>query len=310
MLAALAVAATAAAGPQPVRFERFVRTDLRLSGVAWTGSEWIYTSENTGRFEASGPAGRPRRVLVRIKQGGEEVRCAAAPGGGGFRRGDVYCHLPDDRVVRLGPHSVRVVAQLPRYRNGNSDGAMTFDRPGGRFGGGLVAATGGSSSNGGAVYVLHGNGSLDRVGEFAGPGGPDNLVIAPRRFGTASGWAVLAIDEDSKRGRLLAVDADGRTKELIGSLGNGLNPIAAIAPASIARGDAIPGLYLADTFRRSVYLARGGQLRSSTGSIVVGTEKTAKLWSIRPNGSGFQAVPLPTNLPPGKWNLESAAYVP
>lgn len=310
MLASLAVAATAAAGPQRLRFERFVRTDLRLAGIAWTGHEWIYTSENAGRFEASGPSGGGRHVVVSIKQGGEEVRCATSPGSDGFARGATYCHLPDDRVVRLGSHSVRVVARLPRHRNGNSDGAVAFDRPAGRFGGALIAATGGSSSNGGAVYVVHGNGSFEHVGDVAGPGGPDNLVVAPPRFGAVSGWAVLAIDQDGVRGRLVAVDHDGSSRELVTRLGRGVNPIAVVGSSPIATGHASSGLYLADTFRRSVYLVRASQLRSLAGAIVVGAEKTADLWVVRPSGPGFRATPLPTNLRAGAWNLESSVYVP
>ena len=46
--------------------------------------------------------------------------------------------------------------------------------------------------------------------------------------------------------------------------------------------------------------------------MIVGTEKTARLWLIRPKaGGGFQTLVVNSDLPPTQnWNLESADYVP
>jgi hypothetical protein len=316
ILAAAAAVLVVASGagakspPGPIPFQLFVTTDLPLGGIAWTGREWLYTSENEGRFETSDALGRTVAPLVKIDQGGEEVRCDVALGRDGFTAGAVYCHLPDDRIIRLERDgSFSALATLPH--SVASDGSMAFDR-GGLFGGGLVAATGGSASNGGAVYVVHGDGRVDSVGPYPGPGGSDNLTIAPARFGGVSRWALLAIDHDAPSGRVLAVSPQGVVRVLAERLEDGINPIAVISASPRTRAAGLPraGLYVADTFRKSVYLAPAAGLREHVGQVVVGTEKTGHFWWIRPHGSGYQTRPLRTTLPPGDWNLESAVYVP
>lgn len=310
--ASILVGVASAAAPQvsPARFELFVTTDLPLGGIAWTGREWLYTSENEGRFETSDAAGRNLAPLTTIAQGGEEVRCDVAPGRDGFVAGAVYCHLPDDRIIRLDRDgSFAVLATLPHQ--GQTDGAMAFDR-GGLFGGALVAATGGSMSDGGSVYAVHGDGRVDPIGPYPGPGGADNLAIAPAAFGSVSHWALLAIDHDAPYGRVLAVGPQGQIRVLAQRLEDGVNPIAVIAPSPRTRAAGLPraGLYIADTLRESVYLAPAATVRAHVGAVVVGTEKTGHFWWIRPNGTGYRTRPLPTTLPVGKWNLESAVYVP
>ena len=309
-LVVLAVTGAAGAAPAPVQFALFVQTGLPLGGIARTPTGWLYTSENDGRFRVSDARGGALKELVRIDQGGEEVRCEAAPGGAGFVKGAVYCHFPDDRIVRLRANGTfDVVATLPHVIA--SDGSMAFDTGGLFARGAIVAATGGSASSGGDVYVVRGNGRVTHVGAYPGPGGADNLVVAPRRFGSVSRWAVLAIDQTTVSGRVLAVGPRGQVRELAGGLGNGLNPIAVIraAPKRRPRGSPPPGLYIADTLRKSVYRASVAQFRPHVNTIVVGTELTADFWTIRSTTAGYRATPLPTNLERTPWNLESAVFI-
>jgi hypothetical protein len=314
-LVALGVAAcilTAASGaaPAPLRFTLFVQTGLPLGGIAPTPNGWLYTSENDGRFWTSDARGGGLKQLSQLDQGGEEVRCEASPGGAGFVRGAVYCHFPDDRIVRLRANgALDVIARLPHTVA--ADGAMAFDT-GGRFArGAIVAATGGSASNGGDAYVVRGNGRVKHVAAYPGPGGAENIAIAPANFGAASRWALLAIDQTTVSGRVLAIGPRGQVRELAAGLGNGVNPIAVIRTGATkrSRGSSPRGLYVADTLRKSVYVAPAAQLRAYVGTVVVGTELTADFWSIRYSAGGYHATPIPTNLERTPWNLESAVYV-
>jgi hypothetical protein len=310
LLVACVVAGVAGGAPAPVQFALFVQTDLPLGGIAQTPRGWVYTSENTGRFRTSDARGRGLKELAQIDQGGEEVRCEASPGGAGFVRGALYCHFPDDRIVRLRANGTfDVVAQLPHAVA--ADGAMAFDT-GGLFGrGAIVAATGSSGSNGGDVYVVRGDGRVRHIGAYPGPGGAENLVIASTRFGPASRWAVLAIDPGAVPGRVLAVGPRGQVRELAAGLSSGVNPIAVIRapPERRPRRSPRPGLYIADTLRKSVYVAPAAQLRPYVNTIVVGTELTGDFWTIRNTAAGYRATSLPTNLERTPWNLESAVYV-
>lgn len=311
LAAAAGVLATAAgAAPPPVRFTLFAQTPLPLGGIAQTPAGWLYTSENDGRFWTSDPRGHGLRQLSQITQGGEEVRCEASPGGAGFARGGVYCHFPDDRIVRLRANgSVDVVARLPH--SVAADGAMAFDTGGLFARGAIVAATGGSASNGGDVYVVRGNGRVRHIAAYSGPGGAENIAIAPARFGPTSHWALLAVDQTTVSGRVLAVGPRGEVRELATGLGNGVNPIAVIraAPKRRRHASAPAGLYIADTLRKSVYVAPASQLRRYAGGVVVGTEITADFWVIRYAAGGYRTTPLPTSLERTPWNLESAVYV-
>jgi hypothetical protein len=304
------VTAGAGAAPAPLRFALFVQTALPLGGIAQTPRGWVYTSENEGRFWTSDAAGRGLKELSRIDQGGEEVRCEAAPGGAGFVRGALYCHFPDDRIVRLRANGTfAVVATLPH--SAAADGAMAFDTGGLFTRGAIVAATGGSASSGGDVYVVRANGRVRHIAAYPGPGGAENLAIGPTRFGPVSRWALLAVDQTTVSGRVLAVGPRGQVRDLAAGLGNGINPIAVIRapPKRRARASAAPGLYIADTLRKSVYVAPAAALRRYAGTVVVGTELTADFWAIRSTGGGYRAAPLPTNLERTPWNLESAVYV-
>jgi hypothetical protein len=305
-----ALAGVAGAAPASVQFTLFVKTDLPLGGIAPTPGGWVYTSENEGRFWTSDARGQGLKELAHIDQGGEEVRCEASPGGAGFVKGAVYCHFPDDRIVRLRTNgSFDVVARLPHAVA--ADGGMAFDTGGLYARGAIIAATGGSASNGGDVYVVRGNGRVRHVAAYPGPGGAENVAIAPARFGSVSRWAVLAVDQTSVSGRVLAVGPRGQVRQLAAGLGNGVNPIAVVRPAlkRRPRRSARPGLYIADTLRRSVYVAPTSQLRPYVGTIVVGTELTGDFWTIRSTAGGYRVTQLPTNLDRTPWNLESAVYV-
>ena len=150
LAAALAVVA-------PVHFAVFAHTDLRLGAIVWTGRDLLVVEENTGKIEASDAAGHSFRPFTTIDPGGEEMRCVASTGLY-WPAGDVYCHTADNRIVRAARDGSKVVelARLPG--GGPSDGALAFDT-GGRFGYALLAATGGSSSNGGSVYSIRRNGA-------------------------------------------------------------------------------------------------------------------------------------------------------
>ena len=309
-LVACAVAGAAGGAPAPVRFTLFVQTDLPLGGIARTPGGWVYTSENTGRFRASDARGRGLKELAQIEQGGEEVRCEASPGGAGFVKGALYCHFPDDRIVRLRANGTfDVVAILPHAFA--ADGAMAFDTGGLFARGGIVAATGGSASNGGEVYVVRGNGRVRRVGAYPGPGGAENLVIAP-----SSVRPRVSLGRPCDR-------PDGRLRSRAG--GRATRPGArarrrARQRRQPDRGD--PGLAerapAAVTAAGAVHRGHPPQERVCrngrpappyVNTIVVGTELTGDFWTIRSNAAGYRATPLPTSLERTPWNLESAVYV-
>src|SRR5207302_9590163 len=110
-----------------------------------------------------------------------------------------------------------------------SDGALAFDTVG-RFGYRLVAATGRSGHSkpaGGVIYAIGPGGRVERVGTYPGPGGSDEIAIAPGSFGTAAGWALVAPDPGAHGGAIVAVSRHGRVRTLA-TLPTGPNPIAVI----------------------------------------------------------------------------------
>ena len=303
LAAALAVVA-------PVHFTVFAHTDLRLGAIVWTGRDLLVVEENTGKIEASDAAGHSFRPFTTIDPGGEEMRCVASTGLY-WPAGDVYCHTADNRIVRAARDGSKVVelARLPG--GGPSDGALAFDT-GGRFGYALLAATGGSSSNGGSVYSIRRNGAVTLLGSYPGPGGADEIAIAPARFGAASRRLLLSIDQDRIAGRLLAFDRGGAVSVVVDKLGNGLNPLAVVAPPPKKRAAGSPaaGLYVTDTVSMSVLFAPAAQFATLRGAVIVGTELTGQFWAVRASGARFTTTPLPGALPPGAYNLEGAVYIP
>jgi hypothetical protein len=315
---AVLFAATVGVSPAPsaettLRFRVFTHTGLRLGDVAWTGSRFLYVTQNAGEIHSSGPDGPPIRLFANVPPEVEEMRCLPSPGAHGFARGDVYCHSPRGSIWRItSAGAVSLFASLPETEV--QDGALAFDRAGG-FGYAMLAATGGSASNGGTVYAIGSDRSVRRIGRYPGPGGADNIEMAPERFGSASNQLLIAIDKapnppNPQAGFVLAMRPNGAVRRLV-SLPDGLNPIVVIGRGDAPRGRASPGVYLTDTFSTNVLYAPASQLRDHVGDVLVGGETTARLWVVSPRGSGFRATRVPSNLR-GKgapWNLEGAAWV-
>jgi hypothetical protein len=192
-----------------------------------------------------------------------------------------------------------------------SDGALAFDSVG-RFGYRLVAATGGSGSAGGLVYAIGPHGDVRQVGSYAGPGGADELVIAPPKFGSVAGDALLTVDDGASGGTVVAVSPSGR-RRTIGTFPEGPNPIAPIPkpPRRARRTRApFPGLYLSDDTTGYTYMAPTASLGRYAGDVIVGTESPRPLfWILEPRGRGFAKIPLRNNLPAGTYSLEQAIFV-
>jgi len=311
LLLAGAVGASAASSAQTgLSFRVFAHTGLRLGDVTWTGSRFLYVAQNSGEIHASGPFGSSIRLFTKVPPEVEEMRCLPSPGANGFARGDVYCHSPRGTIWRItSAGNASVFSTLPETEV--QDGALAFDRAG-RFGHALLAATGGSASNGGSVYAIRSDRSVHKIGSYPGPGGADGIEMAPGGFGSAANLLLLAIDKTStpQAGFVLAMRPDGSVRRLV-SLPDGLNPIVAIGRGDGRRGRAAPGLYLTDTFSTNVLFAAASQLEGHAGEVLVAGETTAHVWLISPSGSGFRATRVRSNLR-GKgapWNLEGAAWV-
>ena len=308
-LVALAAAPAAAAPPPPLHFDVFVRTGIPLTGVVWTGAQFLYIENTTNAIFAGDAKGGTLRPFAALPNMTEETRCVVSPGGHGFPARQIYCHVPDNRIFRLSPdgRTIRLFASLPTTTT--SDGMLAFDTVG-RFGYRLIAATGrsGESTQGGVVYTVGPRGGVHRVGRYAGPGGADQVVVAPARFGRVGGMALLTVDAGASGGTVVAVGPRGRT-HTIARLPDGPNPIAVISRRS-GPSAAAAGLYVADTNTRNVYFASAAQLRRYTGDVLVGTELGARFFVIRPHGRNYEALELGTDLPPASYNLEGAAYVP
>ena len=310
LLVLLTLSSAAAATGPALSFILFAQTDLPLGQALWTGREWLWNAENAGRIEAADPDGRTVHPFASFDQGGEEMRCAVPPNK--LWPDAVYCHTPDNRIVRLNRDGsgFTQLATLPAA--GDSDGGLVFDDVG-RFGYALLASTGGSGSDGGQIFAVRKDGRVQTIGSYPGPGGADEIAVAPARFGSAGGACLIAVDQDSVTGRLLAIDRKGNVQTLASGLGSGLNPIVVVRPAPSARppGGPAPGLYLADTTSMQIWFASASSLQGFIGSVLVGTELTGDLWAIRPDGSGgFDVLPAATDLPQHPWNFEGSAYVP
>ena len=152
------------------------------------------------------------------------------------------------------------------------------------------------------VYAIDHSGHVQHLGNYAGPGGADELVIAPRRFGSVAGDALLPVDGGAERRRRRRVgpqreDATDRDPPL------GLDPIAAIPklPSTTGRTRApLPGLYVNDDKTGYTYMAPAASLAKYAGDVIVGTESPRGLfWILKPSGKGFAEIPLETTWPPG-----------
>jgi hypothetical protein len=309
-LVALAAAPAAAAPVPALHFDVFARTNIPLTGVVWTGAQFLYIENTTNAIFAGDAKGGPPRPFAALPSMTEETRCVVSRGGHNFPARQIYCHLPDNRIFRLSPdgRTIRLFASLPTRET--SDGMLAFDTVG-RFGYGLVAATGRSgdpSLAGGVVYTIGPRGAVHRVGRYAGPGGADQVAIAPAGFGSVAGMALLTVDPGANGGTVVAIGPRGRTRT-IARLPAGPNPIAVIARGG-RRAAAAAGLYVADTSTRNVYFASAAQLHRYIGDVLVGSELAARFFVIRPHGRDYDVLQLGSDLPPASYNLEGAVYVP
>jgi hypothetical protein len=242
------------------------------------------------------------------------MRCLPAPAKPAYWPKGIYCHAPDNRILRLAPNGSppTTIATLPA--GANSDGALAFDTVG-RFGYALLAATGGSGTGPGQVFAIRKSGKVDTIGSYAGPGGAENAVVAPARFGSASGRLLLTIDDNDLNGRVLAIDRKGSVQVLAAGLMSGLNPISVIAPSPAKRASGLPaaGLYLSETTVQNVYFVSAASLADYVGDVFVGAESSSgdQFWILRPVASGgFELVPVSGDLPQRSYNFEASDYVP
>jgi hypothetical protein len=292
-----------------------MKTTQKLDSVVWTGSQFLYVQNTTNTVWSAPPAGHPLQRFASMPRLVEETRCVLSPGGHGFRPGVIFCHSPDNKIYEISPDGSKktVFATLPAPYPPAADGALAFDNVG-RFGYRLVAATGrsgGPKPAGGLVYTIDPQGGVRRVGRYAGPGGADELVIAPRRFGSVAGDALLSVDVGAGGGAVVAVSPGGRSRT-IATFPLGPNPIAPIPKLSrvtaSSRGP-VPGLYLNDDRTGVTYMAPAASLAGYAGDVIVGTEAPRALfWILKPSGNGFAEIPLPNNVPAGT-SLEQAIIV-
>jgi hypothetical protein len=298
-----------------LRFHVVTKTPQKLDSLVWTGRQFLYVQNTTNTVWAAPPAGHPLQQFATMPKLVEETRCILSPGRQGFPRGAIFCHSPNHKIYEISPDgsSVTVFASLPAPYPPASDGALAFDRVG-RFGYRLIAATGrsgGPEPAGGLVYTIDPRGKVQQVGSYAGPGGADELVIAPRRFGSVAGDALLTVDAGASGGAVVAVDPSGRTRT-IATFPEGTNPIAPIPKLPRTTGRtraAVPGLYLSDDRTGYTYLAPKASLARYAGDVIVGTEARPLFWILKPRGNGFASVRLRDNLPAGTYSLEEAIFV-
>jgi hypothetical protein len=303
----LAVPAAGAATGPTLHFTLFAQTDLPLGQATWTGSEWLWNAENDGKIEAADAGGRNVRPFAAFDQGGEEMRCSAPPNK--LWPDGVYCHTPDNRVVRLNRDGSNLtqLAKLPA--TGNSDGGLVFDDVG-RFGYALLVSTGARVRRRPGVRRAQGR-----------PRAGDRLVSWPRgrreprdRAGEVRHGRRCLPDRrrpglrlrPTARDRPQRHRADARERARERHQPDRRRPLA---PKPRPAGPA-PGLYLADTASRQIWFAPASDFAAFVASVVVATELTGQLWAIRPNASGgFDALPAASDLPQRPWNLEGSTYV-
>ena len=200
--------------------------------------------------------------------------------------------------------------------NDKQDGVLAFDR-GGLYGWAMLVTTGGPAGDGGTVLAIGPDATQRRIGQFPGPGGADNLELAPPRFGQASNQLLIAVDHEPGggqpgSGRLWAMAPDGTLRSLA-RFAEGLNPIITIGPGDAPRGAARAGLYISDSATKNVYFLPASVLTSRyPGTVLVGSEKTAHFWLVRAGNNGtFAQLRLRGSLERTSptWNLEGGDWV-
>jgi hypothetical protein len=243
----------------------------------------------------------------------EETRCIASPGTHGFPTGYIFCHSPDNKIYEISPDGseTKVFASLPAPYPPASDGALIFDSLG-RFGYGLVAATGRSGAAtpaGGIVYTIDSSGHVQEVGTYKGPGGADEVMIAPSNFGSLAGEVLLTVDAGPSGGHLVAMAPDGRTETLASFPGDGPNPILQIPTAVATTGNPAPGIYMTDDSTKDIYYVSASQLTPFAGDLFVATEMDARFWIFEPEGKRLRAIAVDNTTQHHGHSLEGAIYI-
>jgi hypothetical protein len=291
-----------------LHFKVLARTGIRLADIAWTGDRILYVENTKNAIWSAPPSGAPLTPFASMPEQVEETRCRVSPGTHGWQPGLVFCHAPGGTIYRISPDgkSVTTFAKLPEQDV--ADGALVFDRAG-AFGYGLVAATGRSGTkqaNGGNVYAIDRAGAVRRIGHYPGPGGADEVEIAPAGFGKAARAALLTVDVGPS-GQLVALGPGGKAT-VIARFSDGPNPIAVIVPSAIRGGDHA-GLYVTDTLSNNAYVAPAVDVSAYAGDVIVGSELKGLFWAVRPRGGGYETVRIPTTLRGANYNLEGMMYV-
>jgi len=311
LAALLLLPTTIAAAPAPARlsFRVAARTGIPLGDVLWTGRAFLYTGEGQRTIYTADATGHGLHLFATVPENSGEMRCILSPGRYGFPPGTIYGHAAGGQVYRIGAdgRSVTLAGTIPTPHG--SDGALTFDTSG-TYGHTLLAATGGSDAGPGAIYAMEATGRIHRIGAYPGPGGAENIAIAPPRFGAVAGQVLITIDKHDHQGRLLAMDAHGMVRSLVRGLTYGLNPIAPIlARAPSGTGAVAPGLYVADWRSHDVLVVPAATLRPFAGSVIVGTERRGLIYLVQPQGAAYRLWTLVTNLHGPDYNLEGARYI-
>jgi hypothetical protein len=312
VLAAVATAAPATPTRPTLAFHVFARGLPRLNGIVWTGRRFLYVENTANTVWSAPPAGAPVRRFAKMPRLVEETRCVLSPGAHGFPAGDVFCHLPDHKIYELTPDGkVSLFGTLPAPYPPAGDGALAFDTVG-RFGFRLLAATGRSGAarpSGGGVFAVDPTGAVQAISGYPGPGGADELALAPTGFGSAAGDALLTVDAGKSGGALVAIDPRGITRT-IARFPDGPNPIVVI-PRHVSPRRGLPalGLYLTDDGTHVVYHASIAPLAGYAGDILVGSERLGRFWVVAPSRHGFTELPVRTTLGHGTHSLEAMIVV-
>lgn len=297
-----------AAKPAPIAFRAYADTGLPLTDVLWTGRQFLYVENTTNAIFSAPPSGMPLTPFAALPPETEETRCVRSTGAHGFAAG-IYCHAPTGTIYRipLEGGTAAPIARLPDTTT--ADGALAFDTVG-KLGYALIAATGrsgGQTPSGGTVYAVSANGAVRTIGTYPGPGGADELAVAPKTFGATGGDVILTVDA-GPTGTLVLMDPHGQAR-VIARLPDGPNPIAAIARPAKGRPAAPRGLYVTDTASHRVFFAHAAQLTPYVGDLIVGSELKALFWIVQPHGRGVRTFQVPVTLPGTSFNLEGSAYV-
>ena len=312
--AALLPAADAGSAARPLlSFRVYADTGYKLDSILWTGTRFLLDQNTQNTLWSAPAAGAPLQHVADMPVMVEETRCVLSPGTHGYPAGVVFCHAPDDKIYEITQDgsSVTVFATLPASAGGVSDGALAFDGAG-RFGFQMLAATGRSGAGqppGGALYAVDPSGRATQVATYPGPGGADELLVAPLGLGSVGGDALLTVDAGATSGALDAIDAQGR-EHTVAALGAGLNPIAVVPPPTAGRPGSPPaGLYVTNDVNNDLYFAPASDFAGDAGDLVVGAENSARFWILAPRGGRFAEVAVRSTLRGGHYSLEGCTFV-